>query len=84
MASSIKDQSEVMSSRQEDMLKAYDRKARVLEKKVRQNLKTQLILFLRFHPEFGGRHESLMTSVKTPKCPCPSLTQSSATALPLI
>ena len=54
MASSIKDQSEVMSSRQEDMLKAYDRKARVLEKKVRQNLKTELTGFLRFHPAFGG------------------------------
>ena len=35
MASSIKDQSEDVMNHQEEMLKLYDRKARVLEKKVR-------------------------------------------------
>lgn len=42
MASSIKDQSETVMDRQEEMLKVYDRKARMLEKKVRQNLRTEL------------------------------------------
>ena len=37
MASSIKDQSENVMERQEEMLKVYDRKARMLEKKVRHN-----------------------------------------------
>ena len=50
MASSIKDQSENVMGRQEDMLKAYDRKARMLEKKVRQSLQKELT---RFHPEMN-------------------------------
>ena len=50
LASSIKDQSENVMGRQEDMLKAYDRKARMLEKKVRQNVENELT---RFHPEMN-------------------------------
>ena len=50
LASSIKDQSENVMGRQEDMLKAYDRKARMLEKKVRQSLQKELT---RFHPEMN-------------------------------
>ena len=50
MASSIKDQSENVMGRQEDMLKAYDRKARMLEKKVRQSVENELT---RFHPEMN-------------------------------
>ena len=38
MASSIKDQSENVMERQEEMLKVYDRKARMLEKKVRHSM----------------------------------------------
>ena len=45
MASSIKDQSENVMGRQEDMLKAYDRKARMLEKKVRQSVENELTSF---------------------------------------
>ena len=41
MASSIKDQSENVMERQEEMLKVYDRKARMLEKKVRHSQCTQ-------------------------------------------
>ena len=50
MASSIKDQSENVMSRQEEMLKVYDRKARMLEKKVRQSMQDELT---RFHPEMN-------------------------------